>query len=673
MLLTFLTAFPMLADVIRKNKRHIDYERVTALAALYRQLITGEDSESLLKPFVRREDDEMFAQRVAITSLLTEAWADTLMNPFFRIGRLDNIRKLIGFDASVPNADIRVQEIEDRLLSFYGTEPLEGYLGSRFIELNFTDPNTFIAVDFDSFDNLYEKARPYPVEYTAEEAIDFKYKNNILQYLIVKKAIPLDGTWGEQYLMYLPNEIIRLTQVKPTNQVVGENLDNQIIDGYWQYATDKVFFVELFRPKAGEVQARRVGYKSDLRTNGRTFVNPFHATLPFFRKSIKIVSEADLSASLHAFPHVATWEDEDCPGWPELNITCKEGYDIKRNKCTRCKGTGKLKHYSSTTQDAISVKLPKPGDINPTIVTPQNVIDFKSPDVGILNWQDAKVDKLKAEAISTMYGNEVLAKTSIAETATAAANRRDEVYNTLHPAANNVSGSWKFFVRIISALLDNPKPKLLYEFPSDYKIQSIQEMLADLDLANKSQGPASLKQAIALDIAAKVYVDDDYAFLKEKVKAKFTPMQGRSEDTVLMLISLGKLTDEEEILWIHSDSIFDDLENTIPNFFHFTYEKQWPEIEKQIVKIQQKLAVKNQVLLSPFAAPTSNFKKGDRVEVIPGKEHVMNGMKMGGKGTVSIVDGNAYGIALDSMPNEVHKWYVAEELEPITSTKMQMA
>jgi hypothetical protein len=603
MLLTFLTAFPILADVIRKNKRHIDYERVTTLAALYRQLITGEDSESLLKPFVRREDDEMFAQRVAITSLLTEAWADTLMNPFFRIGRLDNIRKLISFDASIANADLRVQEIEDRLLTFYGTEPLEGYLGGRFIELNFTDPNTFIAVDFDSFNNLYEKARPYPVEYTSEEAIDFKYKNNILQYLIVKKAIPLDGTWGEQYLMYLPNEIIRLTQVKrdiSNNQVVGENLQDQVIDGYWQCAADRVFFVELFRPKAGEVQARRVGYKSDLRTGGRTFVNPFHATLPFFRKSIKVVSEADLSASLHAFPHVSTWEDEDCPGWPDLNITCTDGYDIRKNKCTRCKGTGRLKHYSSTTQDAISVKLPKPGDINPTVVTPQNVIDFKSPDVGILNWQDAKVDKLKAEAISTMYGSEVLAKTTIATTATEASAKRDEIYNTLHPAAGNVSGGWKFFVRIISALLDNPKPKLLYEFPSDYKIQTIDELLDQLDKANKSQGPASLRQAIALDIAGKVYVDDDYAFLKEKVKAKFTPMQGRSEDTVLMLISLGKLTDEEELLWIHADSIFDDLENTVPDFFHFTYEKQWPLIEEQMNKIAAKMAAKNKPLLTPF-------------------------------------------------------------------------
>jgi hypothetical protein len=601
MLLTFLTGFPILTDTVRNNKRHTDYIRVTELAALYRQLITGEDAESLLKPFVRREDATMFAQRVAITGLLTEAWADTLMNPFFRIGRLDNIRKLIAFDASVPNSDIRVQEIEDRLSTFYGTDPLEKYLGSRFIELSFTDPNTFLAVDFDSFNNVTDKARPYPVEYTSAEAIDFKYKNNVLQYLIVKKDIPLDGTWGEQYLMYLPNEIIRLTQVKnvPFNQVRGENLQDQVIDGYWQCAADRVFQVELFRPKAGEVQATRVGYKSDLRTGGRTFVNPFHATLAYFKKSIKIVSEADLSAALHAFPHVSTWE-EVCDGFPDLNISCKKGHDIQGNTCKRCKGLGIIKHYTSTTQDAITLKMPKEGGPAP-LVTPENVISFKSPDIAILQWQDTKIDKLKAEAISTMYNNDVLAKTTIAETATAAAAKRDEIYNTLHPAAENVSSKWKFFVRIISSLLDNPKPKLLYEFPSDYKIQTVDELLAQLELANKSGGPASLKQAIALDIAAKVYVDDDYAFLKEKTKAKWIPMQGRSDDTVLMLISIGKLTTEEEILWVHSDSIFDDLENEVSDFYHFTYEKQKPYIMQKIADIQAQLDKKNVVVLSPFS------------------------------------------------------------------------
>jgi hypothetical protein len=599
MLLTFLTAFPILADIIRNRKRHSDYNRVNELAEYYHKLITGEDAESLLVPFVRREDAVMFQQRVALTQLVTEAWADTLMNPFYRIGRLDNIKKLIAFDTDVPNADVRVAEIEDRLSTFYGPEPLEKFLATRFVELSFTDPNAFLAVEFDAFNNVTEKARPYPVEYSSKEAIDFKYINNILQYLVIKKDIVVDGKPAEKYLMYLPNEIIQLTQVFNIagNQVIGNNEQERIIDGYWQCSPDRVFLVEYFQPKAGEVQAKRIGYKSDLRTKGRTFVNPFHATLPFFRKSIKIVSEADLSAALHAFPQKLQYE-EVCDGFPDEGITCHRGKDVNGNLCKACNGEGVKVHTSA--QDMITRPMPREGAPAPAVSLEDTVV-YKSPPTDILVWQDEKIDKLKAEAISTMYNSEVLQKTTIQDTATGQSLKRDEIYNTLHPAAENHSSVWKFFARVTSALLDHPKPKLLFEFPSDYKIQTVSEMLDELKKANESGGPASLKQSLALDITAKVYVDDEYAFLKEKSKSKWIPMLGRSEETVLLLISLGKLTDEEEILWIHSDSIFDELENEVSDFFYFTYDKQWEYIRKKVEEIAKKIKAKSTISINAYA------------------------------------------------------------------------
>jgi hypothetical protein len=65
----------------------------------------------------------------------------------------------------------------------------------------------------------------------------------------------------------------------------------------------------------------------------------------------------------------------------------------------------------------------------------------------------------------------------------------------------------------------------------------------------------------------------------------------------------------------------------------------------------------------PQPTPRSAFRIGDRVRVKEGKEHEMNGMKMGGAGTIEIVNGTAYGVRFDDMPDEVHKWYVADELE----------
>ncbi len=66
---------------------------------------------------------------------------------------------------------------------------------------------------------------------------------------------------------------------------------------------------------------------------------------------------------------------------------------------------------------------------------------------------------------------------------------------------------------------------------------------------------------------------------------------------------------------------------------------------------------------TPRPAPQAAYAIGDRVQVKADSEHAMGGMTMGGAGTVEIIGTPALGIRLDDMPNEVHKWYVAEELQ----------
>jgi hypothetical protein len=71
----------------------------------------------------------------------------------------------------------------------------------------------------------------------------------------------------------------------------------------------------------------------------------------------------------------------------------------------------------------------------------------------------------------------------------------------------------------------------------------------------------------------------------------------------------------------------------------------------------------------PMIQVDQTFAVGARVEVT-GVPHMPGA---DGPGTVEIVDGNAYGIRFDKMPNEIHKWYVAAELRPATSKMRPMA
>lgn len=608
--MTLEEALALLFDTVRNNKRHKDYKRVVDLATLYNQLITGQNINALLKQFVRREDKSSFDQRVQITQQLCPAWADSIMTPFYKVGRLDNVKRVIGF-SDAEGSDRKRAEIEDAIGEFYGHESLEEYLATRFVELSFTDPNSFIVVEFDDFDPNVEKARPYPIEYSSTQAVNYLYKNNILQWLIIQEdPVPVvlaDGTKRQAaaWRMYLPDLAIRLVQTfefenQLTNVTLGA-VNNQVINGYWQQNSSQVYEVTIAQPGGGEIQAIRVGYKRDLSTAGRTFVNPFNAALPYFMKSIESVSRADLSQCLHAFPQKVQYV-EKCDGYKEN--TCKNGKDDRDRTCKACKGSGVKVHTSA--QDAILLAFPKPNVTTPLKVT--EVIAYVTPPIDLLKFQSDEIDALEAKAKRMVYNAETLVKTTVEDTATGVIATKDEMNNTFFPYAKAAARTWKFATRLTAVFIDcSLGLELVYNYPKDLKLQSVVELIATLKLAADSGAPSFLIQSIQRDIASKVNVDDEQGYLKIIVKERFTPFLGKSSEEIMFILTSGFARLEDQILWTHSDTIFDDLEQQEPGFFSFTYDKQWPLIKKQIDKIAAAL---------PTPATAMSF--GAEVSGLPG-------------------------------------------------------
>lgn len=588
-MITIEQALPILQHTINKDIRHQDYKRVTELATLYRQLITGEDANKLLRQYVPNEEAHMFKQRELLTVAITPAVSETLMNPFYRVGRLDNAKRIISYPDAEVKADTKIAEINDRINSFWGQEALDKYLATRNTQLAFLDPNAWVAVEFDGFNPNREKAKPYPKEFTSEQAINFSIRNNETEWVIFRNPISqnIDGATydGYQYIMYLPNEHIQFSEIlgpqQQTNQLSGASMVN---GETWQSDGQKRYNVMFFHPKGGEVQAFRTGYKLDLQTNGRTFVNPFHAALPYFMKTIKTVSEMDLTMTIHAFKQKII-RANPCPGTE--HEPCNNGETLNGGLCTVCKGTGS-KSVHTTTQDVIEVPFPTNKDQNP--VKLDDIVYYVPLQVELLEFQKKYIDDLEAKAIRTVFNSEILTKTTVAQTATERITSKDEMYNTLHPFAEYFSTCWKKTVRLIAAFTDNlPGLTLIHEFPSDFKLKTVTELLEDLKQAHDSDAPAFVIQEISKDIAAKMYADDETAFMKFIVKSRFTPFLGKTSEDIKFILDTGRARIEDQILWTHSDTIFDDLENEVPGFFMFTYEKQWSHILKKIATITASL------------------------------------------------------------------------------------
>ena len=621
-MLTPETAFPILADCIRNSRRHADYKRVTELRKLYYHLITGDGAETLLRRFVRREDNEAFEQRVAITQLVVIAWSRSIMQQFYRPGRLRNLKRSIGYKVELPDAATKLAEIEDRLSSYWGNESLERWLASRFVALSFQDPNAFLVTEFGSFNPAVEKARPYPVEYSSDEAVLFSYVNNVLEYLIVKQRTSALNAAGQviyldKYTTYLENDVIVAQQLPPLEAGSSYRSSSSSIKPtdampangeVWLKNDTERYQVTTYRPNGGQVQAVRVGYQYDEQTNSRTFVNPMHRAVPFFMKSIHETSELDLSIALHAHPQKLFYA-QPCPGVPRTpclsGITSQAGPNGSPMTCQRCLGSGVVVHKSA--QDALAVPMPAPGSPAPTIPL-KDMVAYVTPDVQLLEFMDKHLRDLRQQAIDAVFNSGVTSSqqsalatkgtTTAGKTATEVVINADLTDNTLAPFADKCAAIWRHKVKLVAEFTDNggPNLKLVYEYPASFAIKTYDQLLAQRAGATAASAPHYVISELDRQIAEILFSTDDTTLAKIQAKNFFTPFLGKTSEEVFTLISLGKVRLIDEILWTYVDTIFDELGEEVSNFYSLTRARQWelikPKVDTIIAELpQQSIAI----------------------------------------------------------------------------------
>lgn len=564
-------ALTQLSDDIKENKTHRDFKRVTELATLYSKYITGIGCDTLLRQFVQRETEEMFKQRVELTEPITPAVASTLMTPWYKIPRVQPVVMKIDFDDATED-DERVAELKDYGEHYFGEQSVDEYLGQRYIDLNGTDPNAFMMTSFEKFDANIEKANPYPVEISSAEAINFQYKNNELLWLEIKREseyLKLDSVAsgkktyekGHTYQIWTFRQAIQFTQVDintlktmPENKLIvipqqgGESLS------YWAVDKQRLFLVDVFDHKAGMVPAYRVGVKPDLSTSSRTFVNLFHAALPYFKKTIKTVSEMDLTMALHAFLQKISYQPK-CPGTKQDPCTLGKLPDGRTN-CPICKGTGLI--VITSTQDFITMVLPKDPD---KMMDLSKLVHYVAMDISTPKFQDEYIDKLERKAIKAVYNSETLVNDSIAKTAMEKFIDLDSVYDALQPLATGYSKAWRKTYMYIAVFTDNAKGLILeHKMAKDFKFKSKTALLNELKLAVDSGAPASVKQEIQNDIVTSYFIDRGDELKKLQVKQMFNPGEGKSESEIQYIISNNLWRRFDQVLYAEFKSIFQELE-----------------------------------------------------------------------------------------------------------------
>jgi hypothetical protein len=542
----------LLVKIVDKETVHEDYKRVTELAEKYYKLKTGDEIEDLLHKIETRVTEDEFDMIKSIYRSIIPATLNSTKLPFLKAARKQPIVRQIDYD---DQADTKKSELEEFIGKYWGDKSLEKYLEYAYVDYNYIDPNAFLITEFDEFDNKIEKASPYPFIADSEQAVMFEYKNEILEYLVVKLPNKyMDGPEekvGTKYTMYLGMDTIVLSQV--ANKTSG----GEVVELRGMY-----FEILYFTPKNEKVPAIRFGFLRDEQTKGRTFVSLFHAVMGFLEKTLKIDSELDLACALVAFPQRFMYVSPcDAPG-------CNHGFLPDHTNCPICLGTGQQQAHKGT-QDFITLTLPRGKDFDySNIMDLEKMLVYKFPPIELLKFQKEYLEYLKKSVHSMMFNADLYTRSEVATTATEKILETDNMNDTLFPFTRQYSSIWEFVVKDIATFTDLSEGLIVqYKFPYDLKFKSLNDLMIDLKAAKDAGASTSTISAIEDDINEILYSDRPEALKEMKIKNNINPFRGYSSDNIRFIISQGNTTLYNRTLWENMESIFQDLE--------FEHEDPW--------------------------------------------------------------------------------------------------
>ena len=340
----------------------------------------------------------------------------------------------------------------------------------------------------------------------------------------------------------------------------------------WQY--------DEFIHNLGEVKAIRAGYKRDKVTNGSTYVWPIEAAEPFLMKSLKVVSELDLTAANVAMPISIRYGDEcNAPG-------CNGGY-VGESHCRSCEGSGKKKSPTSVLEEIVVTPMPSSPD---GMLDLSKMLIYVSPDVSILQWQQGYVKELAADCRRAYFNSEIFDAKEVQETATGKSIDQQNANDVVYKFFKFYASAWQFTVYAIADITSKREGLIAQIIVSrDLKLKTLEELMADLESANASGAGPAAKQAIEWDMMRIIYADSPKEFAEWEIKERFNPFSGYTEDAKMVWAQSPLVPKEQRVLYANLGYIFDQIGVENPNFYKLPYPSQREVVNEKVAQIIEML------------------------------------------------------------------------------------
>jgi hypothetical protein len=556
--------------------------------------------EKYRKRFSRRVSPELFKQAGEITHPIQGSLGSMLEKPFAKVER-SNWKPVVMVKDDKNEEQAR--EFEATALLPFGEKGLFPYIFERVRYWNIYDPNCFTVVDFAPFDHTKTKARPYPLEVTAEHAIDFKYDQADLLYLAYlqseKKAVKIGGEQEVKRLtMYRPLQTVVLQELTddeiaalPIKPAKGTTFEGGVQDGDLARPDVKVYQALIPIPhRCEKTPAARTGYIPNPKDNGGTKLSVFHAGLSYAKKLLKINEELDNACSLLAHP-IRFRAVERCGG-----TGCIGGRLSSDNSvCQVCHGTGK-KLSPTTASEELELELP---DRPEEMLDPNKLMGYIHfpPEAGqflVDQW-----DKFQEKAVRAVFNSELTTKNEVAQTARYHIISQEGVYDALWPYSNHISDFCAALSRIIAAFTNYPGGEAYPLIPSNLRFETVDDLFNELKAARDSGASPAACALINTRIMEILLQDDPEGLKRFRVEDYFDPFRGMSEAQALSAMASPMVPEADKVYYQNRARILSALVEKNQRFYDLERMKQRGMIDE---------AVKEIMAESEQARPALNFE-----------------------------------------------------------------
>lgn len=552
------------------------------------------------------------------------------------------------------------QQIQPRLQEKFAQASFLGFQGAFLVDLP-TEPN---APD--------ELPAPYWEYIPSSQIHDASLTGNTFEYLILKQT-ELVNDKSQDYYVCFDDQFAHLV-------ITGEG-------GKLSYSTARTV-----RHGLGYVPAWPPSLFTAAAHNDVTRTSLLHKALHPAKTYLRDYNVHELSKTFHGFQKFwslgvkcnyqrsvrlqdacegeALYTTLYCAGTGYLNNP-----DGSQVTCPKCAGEGKIIPVGPDKTYVLEIPAPGEGpvfDVRP----PAGYIE---PDIKTAIEQRAELAEKARELEQAALGQEgVLTRDTSVKTAT-------EKLLDLQPVFDRCATYGRSWKHVLQHVIDtiarlrhgSDFKQSAINVGTKYAIETVGELEARYTAAKAAGYPDSALFGILEDIIYIQYADDPMELEYNRLKLYLEPVPTRSTAEVQQWV-LAAPNDAELLALFRRKRNLNDyvarFERENGPLVQFGVRQPFAAridtILEEFDRYDAERSTKGQAaVVAPIASATAGAgfpQQGQRVEVRPVMAHHMGGMTMDGPGTVEIISTEpALGIRLDSMPEEVHKWYVASELEPI--------